>query len=124
VSYLPLAGARVVETPAATMRTYASPSTAIPAPFAVWRTEMAAGAVGPLHVVDVDQVVVVIAGQLRAEVAGREFVVPAGDSALLPAGVDRRLAAGTGDLVTVTASQPGAMARVGAGGAVAVPWAR
>jgi quercetin dioxygenase-like cupin family protein len=85
---------------------------------------MAAGAVGPLHVVDVDQVVVVVAGQLRAEVAGREFVVPAGDSALLPAGVERRLAAGTGDLVTVTASHPGATARVGAGGAVAVPWAR
>ena len=31
MSYLPLADARVVETPAATMRTYASPSTAVPA---------------------------------------------------------------------------------------------
>ena len=124
MSYLPLADARVVATPAATMRTYASPSTAVPAPLAVWRTEMPSGTAGPLHVVDVDQVVVVVAGQLHAEVAGREFVVPAGDSALLPAGVERRLAAGAGDLVTVTASQPGATARVGAGDPVAVPWAR
>ena len=124
MSYLPLAGARAVETPAATMRTYASPSTAIPAPFAVWRTEMAAGAVGPLHVVDVDQVVVVVSGQLHADVDGRKMVVPAGDSALLPAGVERRLAAGPEDLVTVSASQPGGTARIGAGDPVAVPWAR
>ena len=122
--HLPLADARLVETPAATMRTYASPSTEVPASLAVWRTEMAGGTTGPLHVVDVDQVVVVVAGRLRAEVDGREFVVPAGDSALLPAGVERRLAADTVDLITVTASQPGATARVGAGDPVAVPWAR
>jgi len=122
--YLPLADARVVETPAAIMRTYASPTTVVPAPVAVWRTEMAAGTAGPLHVVDVDQVVVVVAGQLRAEVGGQEFVVPAGDSALLPAGVERRLGAGAGVLITVTASQPGASARVGAGDPVAVAWAR
>ena len=66
MSYLPLADARVVATPAATMRTYASPSTAVPAPLAVWRTEVPSGTAGPLHVVDVDQVVVVVAGQLHA----------------------------------------------------------
>ena len=98
--HLPVADARVVATPAATMRTYASPTTAVPAPFAVWRTEMAAGTAGPLHVVDVDQVVVVVSGQLHAAVDGREMVVPAGDSALLPAGVERRLAAGPEGLVT------------------------
>src|SRR3954470_18056277 len=123
VSHLPLTDARVVETPAATMRTYASPSTAVPSPVAVWRTEMAAGGTGPLHVVDIDQVVVVVAGQLRAEVDGRELVVPAGDSALLPAGVARRLGAGSGDLVTVTAAQPGGTARIGSGDPVVVPWA-
>jgi quercetin dioxygenase-like cupin family protein len=122
--YLPVVDARVVETPAATMRTYASPTTAVPAPFAVWRTEMAAGTAGPLHIVDVDQVVVVVSGQLHADVDGREMVVPAGDSALLPAGVERRLAAGPEDLVTVSASQPGGTARIGAGDPVEVPWAR
>jgi quercetin dioxygenase-like cupin family protein len=124
MSHLPVADARVVETPAATMRTYASPSTAVPAPVAVWRTEMAAGSAGPLHVVDVDQVVVVVAGRLHAEIDGRELDVPAGDSALLPAGVERRLCAGSEDLITVTAAQPGGTARIGAGDPVAVPWAR
>jgi quercetin dioxygenase-like cupin family protein len=123
MSHLPVTAARVVETPAATMRTYASPTTENRAPVAVWRTEMAAGAAGPVHVVDVDQVVVVVSGQLAAEVDGTAFVVPVGDSALLPAGAERRLTAGPDGLVTVTASLPGATARVGAGDPVPVPWA-
>ena len=122
--HVPLSTAPVVQTPAATMRTYATPSTTGPAPLAVWRTEMAAGTSGPVHVIDVDQVVVVIEGELRADVADRRFVVPAGDSVLLPAHAERRLAAGTQDLVTVTASPPGASARVGDGDPVPVPWAR
>jgi quercetin dioxygenase-like cupin family protein len=123
MSHLPVATARVVETPAATMRTYASPTTDAHAPVAVWRTEMAAGVAGPLHVVDVDQVVVVVSGELTAEVAGTAFVVPAGDSALLPADAERRLTAGPDGVVTVTASLPGATARIGAGDPVPVPWA-
>ena len=123
MSHLPMSGARVVETPAATMRTYASPTTESRAPLAVWRTEMAAGAAGPVHVVDVDQVVVVVSGSLTAEVGGAEFVVPPGDSALLPADAERRLTAGPEGLVTVTASLPGGTARVGAGDPVPVPWA-
>ena len=124
MSHLPLAGARVVETPAATMRTYASPSTPVAAPVAVWRTEMAAGTTGPLHVVDVDQVVVVVTGELHAAVDGEEMVVPPGDSALVPAGAERVFAAGTRDLVLVTSSLPGATARIGEGEPVPVPWAR
>ena len=123
MSHLPVAAARVVETPAATMRTYASPTVGGGAPVAVWRTEMAPGAAGPVHVVDVDQVVVVVSGQLTAEVGGTAFVVPPGDSALLPADAERRLTAGPDGLVTVTASLPGASARVGAGDPVPVPWA-
>jgi quercetin dioxygenase-like cupin family protein len=123
MSHLPVAAARVVETPAATMRTYASPTTEHRAPVAVWRTEMTPGATGPLHVVDVDQVVVVVSGRLTAEVGGTAFVVPTGDCALLPADAERRLTAGPDGLVTVTASLPGSTARVGAGDPVPVPWA-
>ena len=123
MSHLPVTAARVVETPAATMRTYASPTTENRAPVAVWRTEMAAATSGPVHVVDLDQVVVVVSGELTAEVDGTAFVVPAGDSALLPADAERRLTAGPEGLVTVTASLPGASARIGAGDPVPVPWA-
>jgi quercetin dioxygenase-like cupin family protein/DNA-binding MarR family transcriptional regulator len=123
MSHLPVAAARVVETPAATMRTYASPTTEHRAPVAVWRTEMTPGATGPLHVVDVDQVVVVVSGRLTAEVGGTAFVVPTGDCALLPADAERRQTAGPDGRVTVTASLPGSTARVGAGDPVPVPWA-
>ena len=86
--------ARVLETPAAVMRTYASPTTPAPADVAVWRTEMTAGTSGPPHAVDVDQVVVVVEGSLVVETDGSRTVVPAGDSITLPASAERRLTAG------------------------------
>ena len=77
MSHLPVAAARVVETPAATMRTYASPTTTEGrAPVAVWRTEMARRRRRRAAAVDLDQVVVVVSGELTAEVAGAAFVVP------------------------------------------------
>lgn len=123
--HIPAQAARLIETPAATMRTYASPSTDASAPLAVWRTEMAADAAGPVHTIDRDQVVVVVSGHLEAEVEGVVASVPAGDALLVPAGSTRRLAAGGGEpLITVTASLPGAVAAVGGGDPVPVPWAR
>jgi quercetin dioxygenase-like cupin family protein len=116
--------ARVIETPAATMRTYVSPTTPVPAPVAVWRTEMAAGSAGPVHRVDADQVLVVLEGTLVAELQGHREDVPAGDCLLLPAGVERRLTAGDAGVVTLTTSRPGAMAHAGTAEPVPVPWAR
>ncbi len=111
-------------TPAATMRTYASPTTPAATEVAVRRTEMTAGVSGPLHAVDTDQVVVVVEGNLSAEIDGCGCDVPAGDSLLLPAGSQRRLTAGKAGLVTLTASAPGATARAGDADPTPVPWAR
>lgn len=117
--------ARVTATAAATMRTFASPTTDAPVPLAVWRTEMAPGSVGPVHRVDRDQVVVVVAGRLTADVDGEPTSVSAGDALLLPTGARRQLSAsGSAALVTITASLPGASAVVGNGDPVPVPWAR
>jgi quercetin dioxygenase-like cupin family protein len=124
MSQIRLADARVTETPAATMRTYAAPTMPGGADLAVWRTEMAAGASGPLHAVDSTQVVVVIEGRLAAEIDGRRCSVPAGDSVVLPAGAQRRLTAGDDGVVTLTASTPEASARVGDSDPVPVPWTR
>jgi quercetin dioxygenase-like cupin family protein len=124
MSRIRLSEARVVETPAATMRTYASPTTARRAPFAVWRTEMKPGSAGPVHTVDVDQVVVVVDGTLVAHVGGQAEEVPPGDSVLLPAGIARRLVAGSSGVVTLTTSTPGAMATAVGAVPVPVPWAR
>ncbi len=124
MNHIRLEEARVVETPAATMRTYASPTTPTATEVTVWRTEMAPGVDGPLHAVDTDQVVVVVEGNLFAEIDGCRCDVPAGDSVLLPAGGQRRLTAGIAGVVTLTASAPGATARTGDAAPTPVPWAR
>ena len=115
---------RTVTTPAATMHTLASPTTAPPADVAVWRTELPAGTAGPLHAVDRDHVVVVVEGSLRVVLGGEETVVPTGGSVVLGAGMTRQLAAADGPATTLTAARPGSTASVGGGEPVEVPWAR
>ena len=119
-----LADARPVVTPAATMRTYASPSGPAPASIAVWRTEMAAGAAGPLHTVSEDQVLVLVQGSLSATVGDEQLDLRADDAVVLPAGAARRLTAGPDGATAVVSSVPGATAHVGDGDPVPVPWAR
>lgn len=119
-----LADARTVVTPAATMRTYASPSGPATASVAVWRTEMAAGAAGPLHTVSEDQVLVVVQGSITATVGEQQLDLGTADAVALPAGVTRQVTAGPDGAVAVVASTPGATARAGDGDPVPVPWAR
>ena len=105
-------------TPNAEMRRYPGET------LAVWRTSMAAGATGPRHTIDREHAVVVLAGELHAEVDGAVQVVPAGEAIAIPAGAERQLAnRGSSPLVTLTAALPGSIARVGDGDPVAVPWA-
>lgn len=119
-----LADARRIETPNALMRTYASPS-AGGAGLAVWRTDMAPGASGPLHRVGTEQVVVVLEGRLGAEVDGAAHVLEAGDAIVLDAGCQRRLSnPGDAPVVTLAVSRPGATATVGDAEPVPIPWAR
>lgn len=103
-------------TPNATMRRY--PGTEV----AVWRTEMAPAARGPLHRIDVDQVVVVLEGGLEVTVDGSVRPLGPGDSMLLAAGCERQLVAGGAGAVTLSAAVPGGIARVGDGEPVVVPW--
>ncbi|MFC8503970.1 cupin domain-containing protein, partial [Pedococcus sp. NPDC057267] len=117
-----LADARTVVTPAATMRTYASPSGPATASVAVWRTEMAAGATGPLHSVSEDQVLVVVQGTLSGTLGEQQVDLGTTDAVVLPAGVDRQVTAGPDGAVALVASTPGATARVGDGDPVPVPW--
>lgn len=119
-----MTAARTVETPAASMRTYAGPSTDGAADVSVWRTEMAAGAAGPVHVVDTDHVVVVLEGHLSATVDGTTMAAGPGDGVLLPAGSERQLVAGSSGVTTLTAARPGSTARVGDAEPVPIPWAR
>jgi len=121
--HVPLSEARAVATPAATMRTLASPTTAPAMDVSVWRTELAAGSVGPRHAIDRDQLLVVLDGALRVEVDDAAYDVLTGDAVKLPAGAVRTIAATDGGpATTLTVGGPGALATVGDGDPVPVPW--
>ena len=114
---------RAVSTPAATMRTYASPSTQSDLPFAVWRTELPAGATGPRHAVDVDQYMVVLEGAVQVEVGDELTALEAGDGIRLPAHVTRQITApGASPALLLTAGTGGARATVGDDDPVVIPW--
>lgn len=104
-------------TPNATMRRYPGSEVAL------WRTEMAPDARGPLHRIDVDQVVVVLEGSLEVTLDGELRAMGPGDSVLLPAGLERQLVAGQAGVVTVSSALPGGVAQVADGEPVVVPWA-
>jgi quercetin dioxygenase-like cupin family protein len=121
--HVPLEAARAVSTPAATMRTLASPTTAPDLDVAVWRTELPEGGAGPQHAIDGDQLVVVLRGALRVEIDGTPYDVPEGDAVKLPAGAVRAIAAtGGAPATTLTVGRADARATVGDGDPVPVPW--
>jgi quercetin dioxygenase-like cupin family protein len=83
------------ETPNATMTTLASPTLGATAALSMWQVEMTAGAQGPRHVFDSEQVWTVLEGQLAATVAGEQSELRAGDTVVLPADAERQLSATT-----------------------------
>lgn len=121
--HLTLDTARTVTTPAATMRTLASPTTSPALDRAVWRTDLPAAGTGPRHTVDGDQLVVVVEGAITVEVEDTRYDVVAGDAILLPRGSTRVIAASGGaPATTVTVGTAEATATVGDGDPVPVPW--
>jgi quercetin dioxygenase-like cupin family protein len=85
---------------------------------------MAPGAAGPRHVVDREQVVVVLDGHLQVLVGADLHLLAPGDAVALPASAVRQLAKPhDAPLVTMTAATPGGTARVGDADPVPVPWA-
>jgi quercetin dioxygenase-like cupin family protein len=99
------------ETPNATMTTLASPTLGATAALSMWQVKMAAGAKGPWHVFDSEQVWTVLEGQLAAVVAGEESELRAGDTVVLPAGAERQLSATT-DVRVLVCGHGDATARV------------
>lgn len=89
---VPAAATRCTETPNAVMTTLASPTLGATRELALWRVRMAAGAVGPEHAFDSEQVWTVVAGAARVTVDGEEVTLAAGDTIVLPAGATRRVA--------------------------------
>jgi quercetin dioxygenase-like cupin family protein len=86
---------RRTETPNATMTTLASPTLGPTAGLSMWRVEMAAGAHGPRHAFDSEQLWTVLEGEISVAVDDHARDLAAGDTVVLPAGVDRQISART-----------------------------
>jgi quercetin dioxygenase-like cupin family protein len=87
---------RRTETPNARMATLASPTLGATAGLSMWQVEMTAGARGPEHTFDSEQVWTVLEGALVLVASGQNTTLRAGDTVVLPAGAQRQLAATTG----------------------------
>lgn len=107
------ADARTTVTPNATMTTLASPTLGAASGRSLWLVDMTAGATGPMHVFDTEQIWTVIDGHAAIEIDGVAHRLDAGDTLVIPAGAERQVHATTacrmlvtGDS-TATASVPG-----------------
>jgi quercetin dioxygenase-like cupin family protein len=111
------------ETANAVMHTYASASLT-GTELAVWRVEMPPAAAGPIHSVDVEQVLVMLQGEVALEVDGITIMLGADASAVIPAGASRRV---TNDAATsavaIMCCRSGARASRPEQPDVTIPWA-
>lgn len=90
---------RRVETPNAVMTTYASPTLGGSAQ-ALWRVEMGPGAIGPVHVMDGEQIWTVLDGAATVTVDGEVLAAAVGDAVVLAPGRTRQIAADPADGLT------------------------
>jgi quercetin dioxygenase-like cupin family protein len=112
--------ARRVETPNAVMTTYASPSQG-GTTAALWRVEMAPGAVGPLHVMAGEQIWTVLDGAAAVTVDDARLDAGVGDTVVLDAGRLRRIAADPERGLTAIVTGRGADVASGPGREPTVP---
>jgi quercetin dioxygenase-like cupin family protein len=86
---------RRTETPNATMTTLASPTLGPTAGQSMWQVEMAAGARGPRHRFDSEQLWTVLEGTVSVAVDDHACQLAAGDTIVLAAGAERQISATT-----------------------------
>lgn len=96
------ADVRTTVTPNATMTTLASPTLGATAGRSLWLVDMTAGATGPLHVFDSEQIWTLIDGHARIEIDGVARPLDAGDTLVIPARAERRVHATTACRMVVT----------------------
>ncbi len=87
------AQARTTVTPNATMTTLASPTVGETAGRALWLVDMEAGARGPLHVFDSEQIWTVLEGQVAIAHDGESNALQPGDTLVIGGGVERQVSA-------------------------------
>jgi quercetin dioxygenase-like cupin family protein len=83
------------ETPAGVMRTHASPTLGATVDLSMWDVQMTAGAAGPLHVFDSEQIWTVLDGEVSVAIDGRNEILGPGDTIVIPAELERQVSAVT-----------------------------
>jgi quercetin dioxygenase-like cupin family protein len=98
------------------MTTCVSPTLGDSAGLSMWRVEMVAGARGPSHRFDSEQLWSVLSGAVTATIDGAALELEAGDSIAIPADAERQInaraaaelvVAGRGDAVAWATGEPG-----------------
>lgn len=116
------ADTRRTETPNAVMTTLASPETAETAALSLWRVELAAGASGPVHTMDSEQIWTVDAGSGACTVGEVRHDLEAGDTIRIAADAERQFTSEAGARFIVC-GYAHAIARTKANGdGVVPPW--
>ena len=82
---------RLTETPNGRMTTLASPTLGDSDGLSLWQVEMSAGASGPRHAFDSEQIWTVQAGRIVVDLAGTRCRLEQGDTIVLAAGVERQI---------------------------------
>ena len=100
------ADTRTTVTPNATMTTLASPTLGGSDGLSLWRVEMSAGASGPRHVFDSEQLWTVQEGRIVVDLAGENCQLEQGDTIVLPAGAARQIHAATDTRILVCGHSP------------------
>jgi quercetin dioxygenase-like cupin family protein len=99
------------ETPAGVMTTHASPTLGATAGLSMWEVTMTAGASGPLHVFDSEQIWTVLDGELSVTIAGKSEILGRGDTIVIPEDLERQVSART-DVRLLVCGHGSASARV------------
>jgi quercetin dioxygenase-like cupin family protein len=90
------ADARRTDTPNATMTTLASPTVGETATLALWRVAYPAGATGPLHTMDSEQVWTLESGAATCDVGGERHELAPGDTVRIAADAPRQFTSDAG----------------------------
>jgi quercetin dioxygenase-like cupin family protein len=115
--------ARTTTTPAATVAGLAAPSQGSQE-LSSWRVRMLAGAAGPVHTIDREQVWMPVTGALTVTVDGDTSVVSAGEAVILPAGAVRQISTDGGPADVLVCMGVGGQATVpGSTDRHRLPWA-
>jgi quercetin dioxygenase-like cupin family protein len=100
------ADSRRTRTPNGVITTLASPTQG-GSRYAVWRVDMAAGASGPRHAFDTEQVWTVLGGAARIELGDEMLAVEVGDTVVMPADIQRQVFADADHGFVAIACAPG-----------------